>query len=94
MTITGDVRLGPLLKSAVIALGAELVEVDPAPAARVDVFGVPLGAAAKLELARIGAELRAAGVSCARIAATLQAEGAPARGARWHATTVARMVAA
>lgn len=39
-------------------------------------------------------ELRAAGVSCARIAATLQAEGAPARGARWHATTVARMVAA
>jgi histidyl-tRNA synthetase len=27
----------------------------------VDVFGVPLGAAAKLELARIGAELRAAG---------------------------------
>ncbi|HOW93213.1 MAG TPA: histidine--tRNA ligase, partial [Mycolicibacterium fallax] len=43
-----------------LALRAE--GVDPAPAARVEVFGVPLGAAAKLELARLAALLRAAGV--------------------------------
>ena len=36
-----------------LALRAE--GVDPAPAARVEVFGVPLGAAAKLELARLAA---------------------------------------
>ena len=43
-----------------LALRAE--GINPAPAARVEVFGVPLGAAAKLELARLAALLRAAGL--------------------------------
>lgn len=43
-----------------LALRAEGVE--PGPASRVDVFGVPLGPAAKLELARLAAALREAGV--------------------------------
>jgi len=37
-------------------------------------------------------ELRAAGVSIRAIASRLEAAGAPARGNRWHATTVARLL--
>lgn len=43
-----------------LALRAEGVE--PGPRSRVDVFGVPLGPDAKLALARVAADLRAAGV--------------------------------
>jgi DNA invertase Pin-like site-specific DNA recombinase len=42
-------------------------------------------------LARV-LELRAAGFSVRAIADTLNAEGIPARGKRWHATTVARLL--
>lgn len=44
-----------------------------------------------LELVR---SLRAEGVSVAAIAARLNADAVPARGARWHPTTVARLVRA
>jgi hypothetical protein len=37
-------------------------------------------------------ELRADGFSVRAIAATMNAEGIPARGQRWHATTVARLL--
>lgn len=37
-------------------------------------------------------ELHAAGMSLNAIAAALNAEGVPARGARWHATTIMRIV--
>jgi DNA invertase Pin-like site-specific DNA recombinase len=61
--------------------------------ARVAADGVHLeadpGEAEALEIVR---ELRAAGVSIRAIAAELNARGVPARGERWHPTTVARLV--
>lgn len=42
-----------------------------------------------LELVR---ELRTSGASIRTIAAELDARGVPARGARWHPTTVARLI--
>jgi DNA invertase Pin-like site-specific DNA recombinase len=65
---------------------------------------VPIGFAAPLEGTKLAEhvaeqtaigrirELRASGASIRAIAATLNAEGVRARGARWHPTTVARVL--
>jgi DNA invertase Pin-like site-specific DNA recombinase len=67
------------------------------------VGGIPLGYAAddvgelhvaEHELAAVARahELRAAGFSVRQIATTLDDENYPARGQRWHATTIARLL--
>ena len=61
--------------------------------ARVAADGVHLeadpGEAEALEIVR---ELRTSGASIRAIAAELDARGVPARGERWHPTTVARLI--
>jgi len=60
----------------------------------VDAAGVLIdGDAAEREALAIIAELRAGGLSIRAIAAELNDQGVPARGERWHPTTVARLVA-
>lgn len=60
--------------------------------ARVAADGVHLEAdPAEAEALEIVRELRAAGMSIRGIAAELTARGVPARGERWHPTTVARL---
>lgn len=60
---------------------------------RVAADGVHLEAdPAEAEAVRVVHELRAAGVSIRGIAVELDARGVPARGGRWHPTTVARLL--
>jgi DNA invertase Pin-like site-specific DNA recombinase len=60
-------------------------------AVRADSQQLVADAAEQEALVRIR-ELRAAGFSVRAIAEQLNAEGIPARGRRWHATTVARLL--
>lgn len=86
---------GPdLTRAALVAKKARGERVGGVPlGARVAADGVHLeadpGEAGALEIVR---ELRAAGVSIRGIAAELTARGVPARGERWHPTTVARLL--
>lgn len=70
-------RTGAVPVGSRVADDGRHLEADPAEAEAVELIG----------------RLRAAGVSIRRIAAELNARGLEARGAKWHPTTVARVLA-